>query len=39
MSETSQWNVINPADESVFLTVEPTSEKQIGAILTRMHAA
>jgi acyl-CoA reductase-like NAD-dependent aldehyde dehydrogenase len=39
MSETSQWNVINPADESVFLTVEPTSEKDIGAILARMRAA
>ena len=39
MSETSPWNVINPADESVFLTVEPTSEKQIDAILARMRAA
>ena len=39
MSETSPWNVINPADESVFLTVEPTSEKDIDAILARMRAA
>jgi acyl-CoA reductase-like NAD-dependent aldehyde dehydrogenase len=39
MSETSQWNVINPADESIFLTVEPTSEQEIDGILSRMRAA
>jgi acyl-CoA reductase-like NAD-dependent aldehyde dehydrogenase len=39
MSETAKWNVINPADESVFLTVEPTSEQEVGSILARMRAA
>jgi acyl-CoA reductase-like NAD-dependent aldehyde dehydrogenase len=39
MSDTSQWNVINPADESVFLTVDATSETDIERILARMRAA
>ena len=39
MSETSPWNVINPADESVFLTVDATSETEIERILVRMRAA
>jgi acyl-CoA reductase-like NAD-dependent aldehyde dehydrogenase len=39
MSETSKWNLINPANESVFLTVEPTSEQEIDGILSRMRKA
>jgi len=39
MSDTAKWNVINPADGSVFLTVEPTSEQEVGQILARMRVA
>ena len=39
MSEAAKWNVINPADESVFLTIEPTPESEIEAILARMREA
>ena len=39
MVETSAWDVINPATEEVFRTVEPTSEADLESILTRMRTA
>src|SRR5436190_22795678 len=39
MSTTSSWNVINPATEAVFCTVQPASGDELDAIVTRMRAA
>jgi len=39
MSETSNWNIINPATEKVFRTIEPTPESEIESILSRMRPA
>jgi acyl-CoA reductase-like NAD-dependent aldehyde dehydrogenase len=33
------WNVINPATETVFCTVEPTTDAELESILNRMRAA
>jgi len=38
-SETSVWNLINPATEEVFRTIEPTSESELESILSRMRRA
>jgi len=39
MSETSSWNLINPATEQLFRAIEPTSESEIESILSRMRVA
>ena len=39
MSEASAWKLVNPATEEVFRTLEPTSEAELDAILSRMRAA
>jgi len=39
MSETSCWNLVNPATEEVFRTLKPTSEAELESILARMRAA
>jgi acyl-CoA reductase-like NAD-dependent aldehyde dehydrogenase len=39
MSESSSWNVINPATEEVFRTIIRTPKEEVDAILTRMRAA
>jgi acyl-CoA reductase-like NAD-dependent aldehyde dehydrogenase len=39
MSETSIWNLVNPATEKVYRTVEPTSEPELESILGRMRVA
>ncbi len=39
MSEVSVWNLVNPATEEVFRTIEPTSESEIESILSRMRLA
>lgn len=39
MSESSGWNLVNPANEEVFQTVEPTAEKDLESLLSRMRAA
>jgi len=39
MSETLRWNLINPATEELFRSIEPTSESEIEAILSRMRVA
>ncbi|MBZ5619351.1 MAG: aldehyde dehydrogenase family protein [Acidobacteriia bacterium] len=39
MSETSVYNLINPANETVFRSIEPTPEAELESILRRMRAA
>jgi acyl-CoA reductase-like NAD-dependent aldehyde dehydrogenase len=39
MIDTSVWNLVNPATEKVFGTVEPTSDAELHSTLARMHAA
>jgi acyl-CoA reductase-like NAD-dependent aldehyde dehydrogenase len=39
MIETSLWNLVNPASEEVFRTIEPTSEAELESILSRMRLA
>lgn len=39
MSAKSVWNLVNPATEQVFHTIEPTSEAELECILSRMRAA
>jgi acyl-CoA reductase-like NAD-dependent aldehyde dehydrogenase len=39
MSETSSWNLINPASEQLFRTIEPTLESETESILSRMRVA
>jgi len=39
MSEASRWNLVNPATEEVFRTIEPTSDIELDTILLRMRAA
>jgi acyl-CoA reductase-like NAD-dependent aldehyde dehydrogenase len=39
MMETSLINLVNPATEDIFRTVEPTSEAELAAILERMRTA
>jgi acyl-CoA reductase-like NAD-dependent aldehyde dehydrogenase len=39
MSESSNWNIINPATEKIFRTIEPTPESEIESILSRMRRA
>jgi acyl-CoA reductase-like NAD-dependent aldehyde dehydrogenase len=39
MSEASAWNLVNPATEEVFRTIEPTPESELESILSRMRAA
>jgi acyl-CoA reductase-like NAD-dependent aldehyde dehydrogenase len=39
MSEGLSWNLINPATERIFRTIEPTSEPEIESILSRMRVA
>jgi len=39
MAEASNWNLVNPATEEVFRTIEPTSEAELESILSRMRAA
>jgi acyl-CoA reductase-like NAD-dependent aldehyde dehydrogenase len=39
MSEASSWNLVNPATEAVFRTIEPTSESELESILSRMRKA
>ena len=39
MIGTSPWNLVNPASEEVFRTVEPTSESEVESILARMKIA
>src|SRR3954447_18742583 len=36
---TTSWNVINPATEAVFCTVQPTTGDELDAIVTRMRTA
>ena len=33
------WNIINPATETVFRTIEPTSDAELDSILSRMRGA
>ena len=33
------WNVVNPATETVFCTIEPTSDSELESILSRMRRA
>ena len=33
------WNIINPATETVFRTIEPTSDSELESILSRMRRA
>ena len=39
MIETSLWNLVNPASEEVFRTIEPTSDSELESILSRMRIA
>jgi len=39
MSEAPSWNLVNPATEEVFRTLEPTSEAGLESIVSRMRAA
>jgi acyl-CoA reductase-like NAD-dependent aldehyde dehydrogenase len=39
MSETPNWNIINPATEKVLRTIEPTPEAEVESILSRMRRA
>ena len=39
MSETSKWNLINPATEEIFGSVEGTPDAELDAILSRMRVA
>jgi acyl-CoA reductase-like NAD-dependent aldehyde dehydrogenase len=39
MSETTSWNLINPATEQLFRAIEPTSESEVQSILSRMRVA
>ena len=39
MSETSVYNLINPANETVFRSIEPTPEAELESILCHMRAA
>src|SRR5579863_1573856 len=39
MRETSTWQLVNPATEEVFRTVERTSDRELESILGRMRAA
>src|SRR4051794_7202212 len=39
MSTTSSWNVINPATEAIYCTVQPTTGDELEAIVARMRAA
>jgi acyl-CoA reductase-like NAD-dependent aldehyde dehydrogenase len=39
MSGTSNWNLVNPATESVFRVIEPTHEAELESILGKMRAA
>src|SRR5438309_3225893 len=39
MTESSPWNLINPATESVFRSIEPTPEPELESILCKMRAA
>jgi len=39
MIATSLWNLVNPASEEVFRTIEPTSESELESILARMKIA
>jgi acyl-CoA reductase-like NAD-dependent aldehyde dehydrogenase len=39
MNETSTWDLVNPATEKVFRTVEPTPEAELEPILRRMRMA
>jgi acyl-CoA reductase-like NAD-dependent aldehyde dehydrogenase len=39
MSEASGWNLVNPATEEIFRTIEPTSESELESILSRMRTA
>lgn len=39
MSESSVYNLINPANETVFRNIEPTPEAELESILCRMRAA
>ena len=39
MSEMARWNLINPANETVFRTIEATPEGDVEAILARMRRA
>jgi acyl-CoA reductase-like NAD-dependent aldehyde dehydrogenase len=33
------WNLVNPANEQIFRTIEPTAESELHSILSRMRAA
>jgi len=39
LSETSVWKLVNPSNEEVFGTIEPTLESELESILSRMRAA
>jgi len=39
MIATSPWNLVNPASEEVFRTIEPTPESELESILSRMRTA
>ena len=39
MIETSPWNLVNPASEEIFRTMEPTSEPELLSILSGMRVA
>lgn len=39
MTETSLMNLVNPATEETFRTVEPTSESELASVLERMRVA
>ncbi|MEO8372434.1 MAG: aldehyde dehydrogenase family protein [Candidatus Solibacter sp.] len=39
MSTSSSWNVINPATEAVYCTVQPTTGEELEAIVARMRIA
>lgn len=39
MTETSLMNLVNPATEEIFRTIEPTSEAELASILERMRTA
>ncbi len=39
MTQTSTWNLVNPATEEVFRAIESTSDADLDSLLARMHVA